>query len=232
MVLTYDLTFHFVCGPGGGFRDAEQIVDFCWRARFFSAARTKPRNSGFFRTKSFRVASGAHSACNSKSVFISFSLSSPITCPSILRAGRVESFPFVAPPQKAPGYRANSSCWRTSLDRGDQKFRIFFGPNRSKSLAMEIAHAMQTEPLAMKIGYAFQFVLFCANGANVRFGFFVCGPHLSLSLCVCFGGFFRGPDLSRALEVFFCVSFHFVCGPGGGFPICCTPAGGLGTQSK
>ena len=58
---------------------------------------------------------------------------------------------------------------------------------------MEIAHAMQAEPLAMKIGYAFQFVLFCANGANVRFGFFVCGPHLSLVLCVCFGGLLRGP---------------------------------------
>ena len=161
-----------------------------------------------------------------------------MTCPSIFRAGREEGFPFVAPLLAASGYRAGSSFLLEDQFlqcRRNRKPEIldFFGPNRSESLAMEIAHAMQTEPLAMKIGYAFQFVLFFANGANVRFGFFVCGPHLSLVLCVCFGGFFRGPHLSLALEVFlFCVSFHFVCGPGGGFPICCAPAEGLGIQSK
>ena len=154
-----DLSFHFAfvapvcCTPAGGLQAASGYranSRFLLEDQFLQCGQNrKPEILDFFRTKSFRVASGAHSACNSKSVFRGVSWSSAMTCPSILRAGRVEGFPFVAPLQKAPGYRANSSCWRTSFDWKDQKFRIFFGPNRSESLAMEIADAMQTEPLAM-----------------------------------------------------------------------------------
>ena len=136
------------------------------------------------------------------SFFTGFLWSSPITCPSSCRAGRVEGFLFVAPPQAALGYRTNSRfCWMPSFcslaKTGKQKLWICL---RTKSPSLE--------SLAVKITHA-----------KLK-----CPRPLLTARNICCKGYF--------VVLTFDLSFHFVCGPCGGFPFRCTSAECLRIRSK